>query len=397
MVFSLLSSIFALFIFFQFPLEQHTLPYLPLFFLSIMTLLFANYTSYKKGEAKLLKKNPLIARHLNKKIEYRLESFLASSLLFISFCATSDALFTFFLPQNIYFALHALLFGGFLDIFCIGQNRVRCYLDPFFTLDQLVKQANKEISASKDFAFLDTISAILEMATLATEKNWVNLAQSALTTLPPLFKNYLNMMESIAHEDPKKSMSDAQEIHYVYDQISQRVHVLFMLALKNSLEPILNSLHTTLGKIALASAHMDFALANMALQDLKQIAQTSQKEGFMHVSERSEITLVEVSKKLLEYKNLPYSEIKESFLTIIETLETLAEGNYRFDKERNIQFLLEPIKQLRRSFEKEPAKSHQDTPLLLARMAQTIGQFTELEKLLLATPPGARFTAPASS
>ena len=275
---------------------------------------------------------------------------------------------------------------------------MRKYLDPFFTVNQLVKQAHKEISSSKDFAFLKAISSILEIATNATEKNKINLAQSALTTLPNLFNNYLNMMKSIAHhqDSAEKLMSDAQEINYVYDHLSQRLHVLFMLAMENSLEPILNTLHTTLGKMAIESANIDFFLSNMPLKDLKEVALTCQQEGFMNVSERLEITLLEVGRKLLQHKDLPYAEIRETFLTIIETLEALAEGNYRFDKESNIKFLLEPIRQLRLCFDKEPAKSHQDTPLLLARMDQTIGQFTELEKLLLATPKGAQFTAPTS-
>jgi hypothetical protein len=141
-----------------------------------------------------------------------------------------------------------------------------------------------------------------------------------------------------------------------------------------------------LGKIAVDAAKYDVSLASAPLRFLGKCAKTAQDQGLEETPVTAVCTFYEVAKTILNDIDIRYYEIKDTYLSIINGIEVLAKGDFRRNKEIDLNILMQPLKDLLILFETPKAKDHQDAPVIIQNIKRVLGEFEAL-LMVMATLP----------
>jgi len=307
----------------------------------------------------------------------------------ISFGLVSDLLYFHQFNPTIVLAVWVILLGITLDILRSHIHRITSYLNPFIVVNLFTQQAKIAISNNKEIDLCHWIDALSEVAVKGIQQHSTSIGNLALNEQQEIATLFLEASKSLAHPDQDtqtKSLGITDKVSYVMIYMYQRIDMVFGKAIHNRLETTCSHIIVVLGKIAISAAKYDVSLASAPLRFLGKCAKIAQDEGFEETTLTALCTFYEVAKTILNDIDLQYYMIKDTFLSIINGMETLAKGDFRRNKEMDLNLLMQPFRDLLVLFDNPKVKNHQDAPIIISNIKRVLGEFEALQ-MVMATMP----------
>jgi len=280
--------------------------------------------------------------------------------------------------------------GIAFDLLYSSSRQYLKFLNPFHLLQSLTHSAKQDVQNNKEADLCDNIEAISEIAVKGIDNYNIALPNEALDQLQQITRNFLSASKSIAHptqdrESEKMGIND--KLTYTLFFLYQRLELIFQKALEVRLEPVCSSVITTLGKIAYHTAKLDISLSADPFNSIGRLAREAQLEQMPEVGVKATITLLEVTRLILDEVDLSYQEIRDPFLVVVNDLHEIAKEAYRQDKQIDLNLLRQPFRQIKELFNQEKMANHSDTAAIIFRADQALAEFDALELILKTVPP----------
>lgn len=316
--------------------------------------------------------------------------------LFLSFfpLLTLLTLLFFFIPtpltHNQWVAIWLLGLGVGIDLLYATTRQYLKFLNPFHLLQTLTDTAKKDVQSNKEMELCDTIEAISEIAVKGVENSNLALPSQALNELQQIAQEFLKASRTIGHplqDQETEKMGIPDRLTYTLYFLYQRLELIFQKGLEGLLEPICSSVITTLGKIAYHAAKVDVSLTGSTFHVIGRLSRQAQAEQMPEVGAKATITLLEVTRLILDEVDVTYQELRDPFLVMINDLHEIAKEAYRQDKEIDLELLKEPFRKIKEMFSTEKMANHPDTGVIVARANQALAEFDALELILKTVPP----------
>lgn len=324
----------------------------------------------------------------DKTLKYSATWFFAFPLLSL-LIAIELAYFRLFRPPFA-FALWTLLFGLSTDALLLEMRRITGFLSPYSAADKFAKRAREAAEKSDDLKLLNSVDSLSEIAIKSIVRTLPSLAKQAVDDIQEVTHFYLEackLSSTKSDEERANLLEGSDKASYTLFTIYQRLEMINEKAVESRLEQLSTHLITTLGKIAIDSAHFDITAATYPIHYIGKLAQRAQEESLDEVTEKATCTLVEVTRIIIEEVDLKYVDIKELFFSIIKHLEEFAKQTFSQDKSVNIALLNQPFRELKKLFSQNSIAKHQDNGPILADIDRVINQFEQLELVMRTLPP----------
>lgn len=307
----------------------------------------------------------------------------------ICFALSFDLFYFHFFQKKILMACWIFFLGISIDSIIYFSKRIASYLNPFGAVQMFFHKAKEYIQDEKELDLCNAIDGIAEISIKAIQRNSTSLCNDALSKEQIISRQFLEASKSLSHHAKDKQTEElgiSDKVSYVMFYLYQRLELIFDKALEKKLEPICSHIVTILGKIALDAAKLDMSLASPPLRFLGKFTQKGQNENIQEVALKGTCTLSETAKMIVNDVDLTYTEIRDPFLTIINSMEELSKETFRKDKTINLQILKEPFYELKELFKQPKVASHQDTAVIVQNIDRVIGEFDALEMVLRTLP-----------
>jgi len=300
-----------------------------------------------------------------------------------------DILFLDQFSKKYMLVIWTLLLGIAVDFLHHHLKRVMDFLDPFHVVEFFSGSAQECIRDSKEAELCGWIDTLSETSVKAISRNSTSLSLLAADKLRLIARNYLGVAKGITYhaDEDRSKFGGADHVSYTLFYLFQRMELIFDKALKEKLEPVCSKIVTTLGKICIYGAKYDITLASYPVYYIGKLTAKAQYKGLQEVGNRATLTLLEVSKVIVDEVDLQYVEIKETFLTIINNMHEIAKDTFKNDKTVNIRIITQPFYELRELFQSEKMANHQDTPSIISNIDLVLDEFTTLETVMTTMPP----------
>jgi hypothetical protein len=317
---------------------------------------------------------------------------------FIHFLLLLFSLFSYFLAiilisidfpyPLILVACWIIALGITLDLIKMQWKRAANFLNPFYMVDTLTKEARKSIRDEKDDHLWSCLDALSEISLRSIEKSQIALGNQTITVLPPLVHAFFDSYKSISRVNTEQSApSGRDEASYTIFYLLQRLDLINNRALRHGLQTICSQMILALGKIIVSSAQFDLSMMTFPVRYLGKFAVQAQRQNMNEIGDLATSTLIETSKTILQEVNLTYTELVEPFDAVINALDNIAKEIFRKDKTSSISLLIQPLKDLRTLFEAEKLAQHPDTPTIIQSINRVLIEFDALEQVMRTLPP----------
>lgn len=324
--------------------------------------------------------------------------FINSSLLlfsFISFLYALNIPFYFNIKPPILYGIWIVLLGFSLDLLFLYIRRSITYFNPFSVIRRFTQEAHKSTVAARDEELCQWIDAQTEIATKTIGRNGTALCQEAIGEMQMIARNFMESCKSIGHihsdekntQDPEIALGrDADEVGYILFYILQRLEFINNLALKKKQEPICNTIIATLSKITLYAAKFDLSLVSYPVHYIGKAALQAQEHDLTEIPIKASMALLEVSRTILAEVDYTYLDLKDPFLSIINSLEEISKAIFKKDKNISLKILMQPFVDLKELFSSEKVAGHQDTSVIIASINRILGEYEALETVMKTMP-----------
>lgn len=279
-----------------------------------------------------------------------------------------------------------------LGISCDALNalykRLIDYFNPYAITALFTQEADHCIQDDREVDLCHWIDALGEVATKAVQGGSTSLANHAISEMQQIARLFLEASKSIGHQTHDKQMDEIgiqDKVSYTMFYLYQRLELVSNRAAESRLQPTSNQLITILGKIAVDSAKYDISMALYPLHYLGKFTKEALMHNLYEVGDTATCTLLGVSKEILAL-DITYLEIRDIFLSIVNTMDMIAQETFKRDKTINLKVVTQPIEDLKAMFNTEKLAAHPDTPAILLSIERVIGAFTALEMVLKTIP-----------
>lgn len=280
--------------------------------------------------------------------------------------------------------------GIALDLLYSASRQYLNFFNPFQLLKLLTRTAKQDVQNNKEVDLCETIEAISEIAIKGVDNFNIGLPIESLNELQDIAKEFLRSSRIIGHptyDQEAEKMGIDDKLTYTLYFLYQRLELIFQKGLEARLEPVCSAVITTLGKIGYYAAKVDVSLCGSPFSVIGRLAREAQIEQIPEVGVKATITLLEVTRLILDEVDLSYQELRDPFLILVNDLHEIAKEAYRQDKEIEIDLLKQPFKQIKELFGTEKMVNHPDTPFIIAKADQALAEFDALELILRTVPP----------
>lgn len=360
---------------------------IPLFLLT--TLIFAwglAWGPLQKGEQNITPRLlDMFGRDKNLKI---------SVLVLSCFPAVSLALWTLIehspdVSPKMLFILWIVLLGVAIDqlIYCV--KKTTRYLNPFKATEIISKNAKEEIRQNRLDMFVDSIDALSEVALRSLERSNTSLAQQAIGELKEVGSTFLSSSKSFPNLNQDVAtleQTHVDKVSFTLFTLLSRFEMIGIKAAERHYEPVVSQVLTSLGRIAISSAHYDLSLVTYPLLSIGKTAIMAVKKGLTESGVKGEIVLSQVARAIINQVELTYVEIKSPFLTLIDNLDQISKERFKQNKDISVQILLQPFLELQSLFKEPKVSGHQDTPVILTELDRVIAEFNALQAVMATIP-----------
>lgn len=245
----------------------------------------------------------------------RLTTSLIILFLIVTYVFGIDLLFIHHLPTTYLLMTWTILLGVSVDFVRHLLHRVMNYLDPVHVIDLFGQKAAESVRKSDFKGACEWFDTFSEIAMKGLSKHNASVALNSVDKLRVVSKDYLAQVKNIHFNDETER---GDHVNYTLFYLFQRVEMIFDAALKRKVEPLCSYIITMLGKIAIYCAKFDISVAHYPLFYLGKLTNEAQLKGLQEVGNRATLTMLEVSRLIVNEVDLQYVDIKEAFLTILE-------------------------------------------------------------------------------
>lgn len=308
----------------------------------------------------------------------------------LSYLLAADALFFNILQKNYLLALWILGLGITIDVYYSLLKRLMTYLNPFDNVLLFAHMAKESIQNDKELDLCDAIDSLTEIAIKSEHKMGTSLCNQCLQEMQLIVKKFLSSSKSIGHTEAdiqSQALGIKDRISYTLFYIIDRISLISDAALKLHLEQVLTTVITVLGKIAIHCAKFDLSLAGYPIHFLGRIAKGAINKGMTEIGVKSALTLLEVSKIIIDEVDTTYADLKDPFFSIINGLEEITKETFLQDKNINLKILTQPFHDLKELFKNPKVASHQDTAVIIQNIDRVLGEYDSLELVMKTIPP----------
>ena len=308
----------------------------------------------------------------------------------ITFAFLYEILFQHTIGKTWIVMVWVILWGASTDSMFRFIRRVTGYLDPFVVVGLFTEQAKLAIENNQESDLCSWIDALCDVAIKGIQRHNTSISVQALDEEQEIASYYLNASKSIAHpeQDAKsEALGISDKVNFTMFYIYQRLEMIFDHALDNKLDMLCNSFMADIGKIIINAAKYDITMALPPIHLLNRTARKAQNAGFENVSLTASCTSLEVAKGIVNDIDVRYYKLTETFLVLINGMETLAKTSFQRDKATNLDALVQPFFEMKVLFNDPKVRDHQDTPAIVATLDRIIGEFEALRQVLTTMPP----------
>lgn len=393
-LFSILASIFLIFK----PLPHENLPgttaiggiiifvALVLFFLFFFTLTHA-FSPLQKVEQN---STPRLMGLL-KKDKHLLGSYCwMAFFLMLSLLMVFDAIYLNTFQKNYLLAGWLISTGITIDIYHNMLKRLMAYLNPFDNVQLFSQMAKDSIQNDQELDLFEAIDSLGEIAVKAEQRLGTSVCNHALQEMQLIIKNFLSSSKSIGHIEAdihSQALGIKDRISYTLFYVFDRISLIYDEALSKRLEQVISTVITVLGKIAIHCAKFDLTLVSYPIHFLTQDAKAAMDKGMHEIGVKTSITLLEVSKTIVEEVDCTYADLKDPFFSITNGLEEIAQATFLRDKSINLKILTQPFRDLKELFINPKVAHHQDTQVIIQNIERVLNEYDSLELVMKTIPP----------
>ncbi len=308
----------------------------------------------------------------------------------LSYFLAIDAMFLNLLQKNQLLALWIFGFGITVDVYYSLLRRIMAYLNPFDNVLLFTKMATESIQNDKELDLCDAIDSLSEIAVKSINNMGPTLSNQSLQEMQIIAKNFLSSSKSIGHVEAdiqSQALGIKDRISYTLFYMFDRINFINDEALMKRLEQVVTTVITVLGKIAIHCAKFDLSLAGYPVHFLSRNAKAALDKGMSEIGLKASITLLEVSKTIIDEVDTTYADLKDPFFSITAGLEEIAKATFLHDKSINLKILTQPFRDLKELFKNPKVVSHQDTPIIIQNIDRVLGEYDSLELVMKTIPP----------
>lgn len=333
---------------------------------------------------------PRLLEMFKKDHHFRYVNFWLVIFALASYGAALDFIFLGLLKKNIVLAIWIILLGISIDLINHLFKRISGYFNPFVVVELFAHEAKESIQDEREIDLCGWIDALTEVSLKAIQRSSVSLSNKCIDEIQMISKTFLESSKSISHHEQDsqtKALGITDKVSYTLFYLFQRLEFINNTALEKRIETIGNSLIAALGKISIYAAKYDLSISSYPIHYLGKFAESWLQKNFLEVGVKATLTMLEVSKVIINEVDVTYSDLKDPFLSIISHLEEIAKETFRKDKKTSIQVLTQPFRDLKFLFNNEKVSSHQDTPVIIQNIDRVLAEFETLETVLKTMPP----------
>jgi len=304
--------------------------------------------------------------------------------VFALFSVVSFVLFFVFMaPEEkayylVFVALWVLFLGIAIDLFMDVLHAAAELLSPFDVI-KMYGEGAESVEKQGDHAETCTwIGALAETGTKAIENESTVLGTYVIHEMRQLGKNCLEWWKDHLAEDKEAARDQIYPIHFMI----QRLEFLFDHALARENEPVCMAIITSLSQFIVVATRCRIEISGFCIRALKSCVDVAQDEDFDDIVVKASCALEEVVKEIAVEPEVGSLEVRETFIAIIDQMETLAKGMFQRDKTINIEALSQSFYKIRELLQNEPMASHPDQSPILAEVNRVVGEFVALQQVM---------------
>jgi hypothetical protein len=308
----------------------------------------------------------------------------------LSYMLALDTLWLNYLQKSHRLALWVFSLGITLDIYYTLLKRLITYLNPLDQVLLFTQIAKESIQKDKKSELCEAVEALTETALISTHHMNPTLCNQALQAMPNIIRNFLSSSKRIAQiaaeaRDKNSDMHDHTSyiLYYIYERIS----LINEKALAKKLEQVAATLVAVWGKIVLHCAKFDLTLVNYPLRLLSCHAKAAINQGLPDIGVKASLTLLEISRTILEEIDYTSLNLKDPFFSLINGLEEITQSTFLQDKSINLKILMQPFQDLKGLFNNPKVAAHRDTSLIIKNIDRVLGEYEALELVMKTIPP----------
>lgn len=310
--------------------------------------------------------------------------------ILLSYLLAIDAMFLNLLQKNYLLAVWIVSIGITVDVYYILLKRMMAYLNPFDNVLLFTQMAKESIQNDNELELCEAIDSLTEIALKSAHHRGPSLCNQALQEMQVIVKNFLSSSKSIGHVEAdiqSQALGIKDRISYTLFYIFDRIVLINDEALTKRLEQVITTIVTVLGKIAIHCAKFDLTLVSYPVHFLSRNAKTAINKGMIEIGAKASITLLEVSRTIIEEIDYTYLDLKDPFFSITNGLEEIARDTFLQDKSINLKILTQPFRDLKELFKNPKVINHQDTPVIVQNIDRVLGEYDSLELVMKTIPP----------
>lgn len=396
MIGTVIALIFALILHFS-TIGQETIPNQPILgliliavatvFLIIPTLAIAlSWSPMQHAEQQL---TPRVSELFLKDRHIKLIGIILTLFPLLTYIMAIDVLFLNNFSKNLLIPAWIVMLGIALDAVWYLLRRVFQNFDPFSVVSMFTKEAEKSIQEDKDEELCSWIEALSEVGMRGLQRSSTSLCIQIDDDLQHIIKLFLKSAKSISHASLDEKIKDGNidKVSYTLFFFLQRLEMIQNKAIERRVEPVCSHLVTVLGKTVIDAAKYDITMAVYPLHFMGKFAAAAQQNGMAEIGQKAILTLLEVSRTILDEIDVKYVQLEAPFTSIINQMNTITKEMFRKDKTISVKLLTQPFRDLRTFFTSDKMASHQDSPAILQKIDAVLGEYDALDAVLRTMPP----------
>lgn len=286
-------------------------------------------------------------------------------------------------------AVWIVAFGVSIDCLHALYRRLIDYCNPISVIKRFSQEADVCIREEREIDLCHWFDGLSDIASKAINTNSTSIAGNALNEMQQLTRRFLEASKSIGHHAQDKQTEELgiqDKVSYTLFYLYQRLEQVNNRSLEKRLQSICSLLITLFGKITIDAAKYDISLASYPLYYIGKFSREALNKHLPEVVETTQYTLLAVSKEILAM-DLTYLEIRDPFLSIINSLEEIARETFKQNKSINMLIIKQPFNELKQLFNTEKLANHPDVPVIIQNIDRVVGEFDALEMVLKTMPP----------
>lgn len=309
--------------------------------------------------------------------------------LLLSFFLTTDAILFNHFSKNYLLAGWIIGLGITIDAYHSLLKRLMSYLNPFDNITLFTQQANESIQNDKELDLIESIDSLTEISIKSLNKLRPSLSSQALQELQKIVKKFLESSKSIGHIEAdleSKKLGIKDRVSYTLFYVLDKIALINDAAVEKKVEQVVTTVITVLGKITVYCAKFDLTLVSSPIHFVNRCAKMAMHHGMDDIGIKTTITLLEVSKTIIDEVDYTYGDLKDPFFSITNALEEIAKETFLKDKTINLKIITQPFLDLKGLFTNPKVATHQDTPIILQNIDRVLNEYASLELVMRTIP-----------